>query len=246
MINIRREDRVGEKFIFEDGRFMEIISLSPNYKVKVKFNDGTIIDGVRHEKFKVGNVKNKNTPFLFGRGYIGFGIYNSQNNIIAYDKWRGIFERCYNLAPNRIKKSYVNCEVHSYWYNFQNFAKWFDENYINGFELDKDILFKGNKFYGPETCCFVPRKINNLFVSKKSQRGNYPLGSCMDGNKIKTVVNIDGKCVNLGRHTDVKEAFNAYKIAKEQNIKNVANKFKNQITPKCYDALMNWTIDIND
>lgn len=225
---------------------MEIISLSKNYKLKVKFDDGAIVDGVRYEKFEVGNVKNKNTPFLFKKGYIGFGVYNSSNYSVAYNKWRGVFVRCYNLSPKRINKAYTSCSVHPDWYNFQNFAKWFEENYVEGFELDKDILFKGNKVYSAETCCFVPRKINNLFVSKKSKRGDYPIGSCMDGNKLKTVVNIDGKCVNLGRYTDVNEAFLSYKTAKENNIKNVANKYKSQITPECYNALMNWTIEIND
>jgi hypothetical protein len=246
MKKIKRENRIGDKFMFQDGRFMEVISLSPNYKVKIKFNDGTIIDSVCYEKFKVGNVKNKNTPFLYKKGYIGFGIYNSANSIFAYQIWRGMFERCYNISDKRIKSSYLDCEVHKDWCNFQNFAEWFNKNHIKGFELDKDILFKGNKIYSAETCCFVPRKINNLFVFKKSKRGIYPIGSCMDGNKLKTVVNINGKCKNLGRFEDINEAFYAYKNAKEENIKIIANQFKSQITKQCYNSLMNWKIEITD
>lgn len=45
-----------------------------------------------------------------------------------------------------------------------------------GWALDKDILVKGNKIYSPETCCFVPQEINNLFTKRKSCRGTLPIG----------------------------------------------------------------------
>lgn len=43
-----------------------------------------------------------------------------------------------------------------------------DENWkphMEGWHLDKDILLKGNKVYSPETCAFVPAKINSLLIS---------------------------------------------------------------------------------
>ena len=51
------------------------------------------------------------------------------------------------------------------------------ENYLNPehsvFEqlylpegIDKDILVKGNKVYSPNTCCLVPKNVNNLFIKK--------------------------------------------------------------------------------
>ena len=39
---------------------------------------------------------------------------------------------------------------------------WEQENY----ELDKDLLTEGNKVYGPETCLFVPKVVNNFFTQK--------------------------------------------------------------------------------
>lgn len=58
------------------------------------------------------------------------------------------------------KPTYEGCTVCDEWLYFSNFKKWFDENYIEGFQLDKDIIIRGNKVYSPQTCCFVPKEIN--------------------------------------------------------------------------------------
>lgn len=42
------------------------------------------------------------------------------------------------------------------------------------------------------------------------------------------------------------EAFAVYKREKEKYIKEVANKWKDQIDPRVYESLMNWTIEITD
>ena len=42
------------------------------------------------------------------------------------------------------------------------------------------------------------------------------------------------------------EAFKAYKKAKESFIKEQANKWKSQIDERAYNALMNYTVNIND
>lgn len=50
----------------------------------------------------------------------------------------------------------------------------------------------------------------------------------------------------LGNYATAEEAFYAYKEAKESYIKEVANKWKDQIDPKVYNALMNWEVEITD
>lgn len=55
-----------------------------------------------------------------------------------------------------------------------------------------------------------------------------------------------GKTHNLGRYHTVEEAFYAYKKAKELHIREVAEKYKGDISPRVYDALINYTVEITD
>lgn len=243
-MNIKRQDRLGEVIYYDDGQTVEIISLYGKYNFTVKFNDGTIIENVQYSSLSKQRIKNRNKKTIFGVGYVGYGEYDTSKNRNAYSVWVKMIKRCYN--PSQKESSYKDCFVCDEWHNFQNYAKWFYKNYVDGFDVDKDLMFKGNKEYCPEKCCFVPRQINNLLVLKKSKRGKYPLGCCMDGNKLKVVVNINGKSVYLGRFTNVEKGFQEYKKAKEDNIKNMANKYRDFLNEKCYNTLMSWTISIDD
>ena len=55
-----------------------------------------------------------------------------------------------------------------------------------------------------------------------------------------------GKQEKLGSFNTEIEAFNAYKKAKEAFVKEQANKWKDKIDERAYNALMNYTVDIND
>ena len=118
--------------------------------------------------------------------------------------------------------------------------------------LDKDILHKGNKIYSSNTCIFVPNRINVLFTNCKKTRGNYPIGVTKnDNNRFRARCNIldDNnkiKSVHLGYFGTPEEAFNAYKIFKENYIKEVADEYKDKIPNKLYEAMYNWRVDITD
>lgn len=51
---------------------------------------------------------------------------------------------------------------------------------------------------------------------------------------------------NLGTFNTPEEAFEAYKQVKEVYIKELTNKYKEQITEACYQALINYKIEITD
>jgi hypothetical protein len=189
-------------------------------------------------------------PSIYNIGYIGVGVYKTGSEgkmTKIYESWVRTFKRCYDIKTQQNQPTYIDCSIHSDWHNFQNFAKWYEYNYVEGFALDKDILVKGNKIYSHETCCFVPSQINLLFTKCNRARGKYPIGVSYHKGKNKFISSVSKhKQVHLGYFNTPEEAFEAYKIAKEAWIKELANKYKDQITEACYQALINYKIEITD
>ena len=188
-------------------------------------------------------MRNSN-KLICGLFFKGNGKYSS--NHISYKIWSGIIRRNYDNNVIYKQNSYGDCIIDKRWYNFQVFAEWFENNYIEGFHLDKDILIKGNKIYGPETCCFVPKEINTLFVLCKSKRNNLPIGVSKHGNKYRAMLGIFGNKIILGDFLTIDEAFKKYKITKENYIKEVAEIWKNKIPNKVYLVMLNYIVEITD
>ena len=118
--------------------------------------------------------------------------------------------------------------------------------------LDKDILFKGNKIYSPDTCVFVPNRINNLFTKRQNDRGEYPIGVYYHKSKFNPQCSIYAdfnkkyKQKHLGTFDTPEEAFHKYKKFKEQYIKEVAEEYKDLIPTKLYEAMCKYVVEIND
>lgn len=243
--------RIGEKYLTHQGYEIEIIKEYGNGKYDIIFlSNNYIVKNKFFNKIKSGKLENPEHKTVFNKGYIGIGnVTTSYNNkpTKQYQVWYSILRRCYSECFLKKNPAYKNCAVCEEWHNFQNFAEWFDKNYIDGFELDKDILIKGNKIYSPDTCCFVPQEVNKLFTLRKNDRGNYPLGVRPQVNgKFKAVLNINKKSVSLGVFKTILEAFQVYKTHKEENIKNTAFKYKSILPLKVLQALNNYKIEIND
>lgn len=94
----------------------------------------------------------------------------------AYVAWRSMLMRCYSAKYQARNFTYKGCYVCPEWLYFSNFKVWFDDNYREGFALDKDILIEGNKIYAPETCRYVPSYLNSLLTDSAAARGDLPLG----------------------------------------------------------------------
>lgn len=235
-------NREGETSINNDGLKMMIVFSQGSRNISVEFENGYIAKNRTYNDFKKGEIKNKLYPSIYNVGYEGVGIYSSKKYPIIYTKWTDTLKRCYSISTQERQPTYKNCSVDERWHNFQNFAKWFEHNYKEGYELDKDILIKGNKVYSPETCCFVPHEINSLFLKYDSTRGCCPIGVTKVGNKFKARL----KRLDLGTFDTELEAFQAYKIAKELWIKEVADKWQPYIEPKVYYAMYAYEVEITD
>ena len=247
-------DRVGEKHITNEGYEIEIIEYFGANNCTIKFNDGTISRNKKYIHIKNRHIKNPFHPSVLGVGYLGEGLYTVLKNRVVcekYIKWHSVLQRCYNEKTLENHPSYKDVIVCEEWHNFQNFAEWFEEDWKewmdDKWELDKDILFKGNKIYSPETCCFVPNEINIVLTSSKAKRGELPIGvHKSNSGRYKSQIKSNSIVRYLGTFDTPEEAFQAYKTAKEECIKEVADKWKGLISEQVYNALINYKIEITD
>lgn len=248
---IEVNSKIGEKHITNEGYEVEVIEYNNSIDCSIQFKNGTILKNLQYGNIKRGQIKNPYHPSVFVVGYFGVGNYKAKinnKNTEVYNTWCGMLRRCYDSKYHMKRPTYIGCSVHPDWHNFQVFAEWFEENYIEGYQLDKDILIKNNKIYSPETCCFVPSDINNIFTKSDKRRGEYPIGVSYN-IKIKKFISslrINSYLKYLGIFNTSEQAFQAYKIAKELYIKEVAELWKTQITKTCYQALINYQVEITD
>ena len=256
-----KKQRLGEKRYNYQGCLMKIIEYNhcrdiivefqDNYKAKVHAN---------YEHFLSNIVRNPYIPSVYGVGITGNKYKVKIDNKITkeYLTWKTMLKRCFDLKYKEKHPTYKDATCCDEWLLFDNFYEWLhsQENFsswLNGdkWAIDKDILIKGNKIYSPETCCLVPQNVNSLFLKGDSKKGNLPIGvtktKCGYQAKCRNSF-IRGKVAALGTYTTPEDAFQAYKAYKEKIIKQVAEVEHNKgnITEKCYKAMMNYIIEIND
>jgi len=171
--------------------------------------------------------------------------------IREYDLWANMLKRCFSDGLKQKRPTYEGVTCSKEWLSMTKFIE--DVSKMKGYgfdgwQLDKDILQKGNKLYSKDTCCFVPLDVNMLLTKRDNCRGEYPVGVNFDkyASKFKAQLNINGKLKHLGLFTTPEEAFQAYKAAKEAQIKVVATKWKDQLDERVYQALLNYTVEIAD
>ena len=86
-------------------------------------------------------------------------------------------------------------------------------------------------------------------IKRVASRGEYLIGVSWHKTRKAFVARVNkskGGSEYLGLFNTEIEAFKAYKKAKESFVKEQANKWKSQIDPRAYNALMNYEVDIDD
>lgn len=180
----------------------------------------------------------------------GFGISNNGRHLkgranTAYRAWSHMIHRVFGTGQKR--SSYRTCIIDERFRNFQDFADW-AENQIGfsdypSFQLDKDILFEGNKTYGPDTCAFVPREINQFLQCNHAIRGQLPMGVvAKSNNRYWARISENDRSRSLGVFKAAEDAHSAYVAEKRLVAIRLADKWKLKIDPRVYAKLT--TMDI--
>jgi hypothetical protein len=244
----------GQTFQTNEGYKVVVIEYFTSSNCTIQFENGYIKEHIPIDYLRKGEVSNPFHKSLYEKGFLGVGKYVKSTTLghsDTYKVWKGLFRRCYSKNPKDVNPTYEGVTVCEEWHNFQNFAGWYEENWkphMQGWHLDKDVLVKGNKIYSPETCCFVPQEINNLFTKVNSKRGLYPIGVSLSKSKLKytSYIIILGKTKNIGTFDTIEEAFQTYKTTKESYIKEIADKYKEEISDTVYNAMYNYQVEITD
>ena len=254
------KNKIGEIKTMSCGELAEIVEYRGVNDITVKFIKTGELVRCRYGHFKNGKVKSNFTPSVYNVGIVGLEeIRDKSGKIIkSYQIWHAMLKRCYNIEFQDKNPTYKNCTVCNEWLFYPNFKKWYEENYYEidneRIELDKDILNKGNKIYSPDTCVFVPKNVNSLFVKKDANRGDLPIGvyQYKTSGKYSACCGIfDSKSgiskrKYLGLCNTIEEAFLCYKKAKEESIKRIADHYKDKIPKRLYEAMYKYEVHIDD
>lgn len=253
-----RNDLLGKQFETNGSGKCFIIEFESYKKdgVVVVFYEPFCLVKCSYDNLCRGGVSNPMLPKLYGKGFLGSGKYSTTVNKREYELWSGILERCYSSDYKRKQPTYKTVTVCDEWLNFQNFAAWCEtQEFFNSkdekgkpYQLDKDILVRGNKLYSPETCCFVPSEVNKLLTLRGLDRGDLPIGVCRQKgtDKFLSQCNYFGRRKHLGVFKTPEEAFIKYKTFKELYIKEVAEKWSGRISERTYSSLLKYEVLVDD
>lgn len=224
----------------------KILSLGHCERVRIRFITTGYEKFVQASHATRGRVKDPLYPAICGKGYVGVGDYvpkkNGKHNR-SYNLWRSMIGRCYDIE-NKSYKSYGGKGVYvcDAWHNYQNFARWFELFYTKGCQLDKDIKGGCQKFYSPENCIFVPRKINALFKTPPKGKDGLPEGIRLSCGKY--LVRVTCKTGRLSKtFRELKDAMSFYAHHKTLRIREVTSyHFKKGLLNKdTYELLKDYT-----
>ena len=256
--DISRKDYVGKVCKSLNSGDFKILKYNDSRNVEIQFLKTGYETSVELGNIKSGSVKDLYSPSVYGAGITGTKYPPTINGVITkeYDLWQSMLQRCYSKNFQKKHQTYEGCEVSDNFKSYEYFYEWCNKQIGfsndgdgNPFQLDKDLLIKGNKVYSETTCVFLPREINLLLVKREVLRGKHLIGVSWCNTKKAFVAQVNknkGKPEHLGLFNTELEAFNAYKKAKEAFVKEQANKWKGKIGLRAYNALMNYEVNIDD
>jgi len=242
--------RNGDVFKTNQGCEIVVIQYHSSSNIDVEFRDSSQYSlKTTAQRLRRGDINNPYLPRKYGIGYFGVGKYTStvdNKPSPEYNSWGRMMQRCYCENYRLKDPSYIGVQVCDEWLNFQNFAEWFHNQPNAGrkdFHLDKDLRVMGSKIYSPSTCSFIPRQVNALLNQHSRQRGSLRQGVKRYKNGFYSVISMYGEEKYLGCYPTEEETYQVYKQARENYVRDVATRYKNDLHPEVYQNLMSWELD---
>lgn len=201
-----------------------------------------VAKGVRKRKLVCGVGINdvKHVPCT-NEDQLSSGVVSSigSNKCIFYRLWAHMLARCYSDKVQKLHPTYIGCSVCEEWLTFSNFKAWVISQDWEGKQMDKDILFPGNKVYCPEACVFVNARTNVFILEGRGKNSAWPIGVSFYKrygrfmSQCSSVVT--GKDTFLGYFDTPEEAHQAWLTFKLEQAKILASE---QDDPRVAEALI--------
>lgn len=189
---------------------------------------------------------------------------NSPREMMGAKEFYDMHIRCYGKEYKKQRPTYKDVTCCDEWMYLSNYMKWRNEQpnliYLEQqnqrFELDKDILCKGNTIYSPNTCCLVPTSVNQIFNTHSRHRGDLPIGVTWVSGRKYVIAKWQNPFTQKGEWSTtypstedgIYSAFLEYKTHKEKYIQQLAEQEwqKHTITEPCYYAMKNYQVEMTD
>jgi hypothetical protein len=159
--------------------------------------------------------------------YVYQGGRTSSVRCNFYTVWSDMLRRCYSASYKEKHPTYADCYACEDWKLFSNFKAWMKSQDYQGKQLDKDLLFVGNKIYSPDTCVFVDAMTNKFTVDSAGIRGEWPIGVYFDMKENKFIAGccnpITKKKERLGSFNSPAQAHLAWKTKKHEHALKLAD-----------------------
>ena len=253
-LNDVTKDCVGKVYKSLNSGDFKILKYNDSKNIEIQFLKTGFETSVQLTTIRNGLIKDPYLPSLYGVGILGAKYPSTVNGVRTkeYALWYDMLVRCYSDSFKKKHSTYIDCEVSDNFKSFEYFYEWCHKQIgfdFKGWHLDKDVLIKENKVYNENVCIFIPHEINTVLTKREASRGKHLIGVYWNKKDKAFVAQVNknkGKPEYLGYFNTEIEAFNAYKQAKENYIKELANKWKDQIDPRAYEALMSYKVEITD
>ena len=118
MLAERRSQILGKEFETEKYGKCKVVEYNGRQDIIVMFYDPQALIKTRMSHLKSGKVKNTYYPSLYGKGFMGEGLYSSKDTR-AYKLWSDMLKRGYDEVFKLKYPTYKDVTVCEEWHNFQ-------------------------------------------------------------------------------------------------------------------------------
>lgn len=240
----------GDQYSTKRCGVVEVIEYIGSANIIVKFLSTGNIQSVSQRSLLGGTCIDKKSQRIFGVGVNDYNgqVSNSKNGKKkTYEKfymfWKAMLQRCYD--PKELKKNptYEKNFVCEEWHSLSKFKEWFDDNYVEGYQLDKDLLNPFGNEYSPNNCWFIPQDLNKLMAIKTRQNNLKGVYWC--GASYAVVIGKGSRKNTLSKagFKTEEDAYKFYCDNKKVILLNTLFKYKDTLNKekykKCYDFWSN-------